>query len=56
MTTTSTLLRAYRESMGLSQSEFARLVGMPIPTLQKIEQGQRRADDALLRFLLERSS
>ena len=46
--------KAVREKTGLSQSEFARMIGVKVKTLQNWEQGRRQPDGpakALLRLL-----
>jgi transcriptional regulator with XRE-family HTH domain len=50
--TTADALKAYRSSLGLSQSGLAKLAGVSIRMVQDIEQGKRRADDGLLRLAL----
>ena len=45
-------IKAIRQKLKLSQSEFALLIGVSLPTLQNWEQGRRRPDgpaQALLR-------
>lgn len=58
--TVPNLLRAYRERLGLSQSQIAARWGISLRTYQAIEQGQRRGEDpvliALLTDLLSRDS
>lgn len=47
-------IRKIRESLGLSQSEFALLIGVSVATLQNWEQGRRRPEGparALLRIV-----
>ena len=50
--TVASMLRAYRDRLGLSQPAFAELAGMSVATVRDIEQGRRRADDGLLLMLL----
>lgn len=49
------LLRAWRAGRGLSQSQAAELLRVPLRTLQDWEGGQRpaRATEGLLRLVLE---
>jgi putative transcriptional regulator len=45
-------VKAVRRSLGMSQSEFARMIGVSVATLQNWEQGRRRPEGparALLR-------
>ena len=49
---TADLLSAYRARLALSQSQMAARWGVPLRTYQKLEQGDRRADDAVLIGLL----
>ncbi|HMF11819.1 MAG TPA: NadS family protein [Gemmataceae bacterium] len=45
-------VKAVRRRLGMSQSEFARMIGVSVATLQNWEQGRRRPDGparALLR-------
>ena len=37
-------VKAIRKNMGLSQGKFAKLLGVPIDTLQNWEQGRRKPD------------
>ena len=53
MTTTPHLLKAYRASLGLSQSQLAAKWGVSLRTLQDIEQGLRRKNDGVLIALLQ---
>ena len=49
---TSVDVRAVRQRLGKSQSEFARMIGVSVATLQNWEQGRRRPEGparALLR-------
>ena len=50
--TVASLLRAYRDRLGLTQPAFAELAGMSVATVRDIEQGRRREDDGLLHMLL----
>lgn len=46
-----------RQKVGLSQAEFARLLGVPLRTLQEWEQGRRQpsgAAQSLLKIALQR--
>jgi len=49
MATIGEQLRAVRKKMGLSQSEFARLVGVSLPTIQRYERGETSPKAELLR-------
>ncbi len=45
-------IRAIRERTSLSQSEFARLIGVSVKTLQNWEQGRNRPDTAALNLVM----
>lgn len=45
------LVRAFRESKGLSQVEFAELLKTSIPTLSNIENGKRRLSGHIIKQL-----
>ncbi|WP_169709646.1 XRE family transcriptional regulator [Deferrisoma camini] len=49
MATIGEQLRAVRKKMGMSQSEFARLVGVSLPTIQRYERGETSPKAELLR-------
>ncbi len=49
-------IKAVREKLGVSQSEFALMIGVSVSTLQNWEQGRRQPDGparALLKVALE---
>jgi transcriptional regulator with XRE-family HTH domain len=47
------VLRGYREALGLSQTELARRVGVPRPSISLIEHGCRRPSASLLHDLAD---
>lgn len=47
-------IKAARAARGLSQSQAAKLVGVPRPTLQGWEQDRRRPNEFTLRAVLAR--
>jgi len=44
-------LRLLRRALKMSQADFAEAYGIPLPTLQKWEQGGREPDEAALSYL-----
>lgn len=47
----ATAIRELRDSMGLSQSQFARMYDIPLSTLRKWEQGNARPPEYVLELL-----
>ena len=50
--TVASLLRAYRNRLGLTQRGFAAATGMSVAAIADIEQGRHRVDDGILLLLL----
>lgn len=48
-------LRAYRESVGLTQAELADILGVERTTVARWETGVRRVDPELLRLIEEKT-
>ena len=44
-------MKEFRESIGMSQSQFAEYFGIPIRTLQEWEQGRRVPPDYILKMM-----
>lgn len=52
--TTASLMKEWRKIANINTAEAGSLLGLSSRTIEDIEQGRRRADDAVTRLALER--